>query len=85
MKNISLELKNIEVNFGNKELVAIKYLTVYENDRIGIVGRNGQGKTTLLNLIQGKLSPNSGEVNRFVEFNYFKQMEGFCCKVLNKE
>ncbi|EOI6542847.1 ATP-binding cassette domain-containing protein [Enterococcus faecalis] len=51
MKNISLELKNIEVNFGNKELVAIKYLTVYENDRIGIVGRNGQGKTTLLNLI----------------------------------
>ncbi|HED9423133.1 TPA: ABC-F family ATP-binding cassette domain-containing protein, partial [Enterococcus faecium] len=75
MKNISLELKNIEVNFGNKELVAIKYLTVYENDRIGIVGRNGQGKTTLLNLIQGKLSPNSGEVNRFVEFNYFKQME----------
>lgn len=76
MKNISLELKNIEVNFGNKELVAIKYLTVYENDRIGIVGRNGQGKTTLLNLIQGKLSPNSGEVNRFV---------GFYCKVLNKE
>lgn len=75
MENISLELKNIEVNFGNKELVAIKYLTVYENDRIGIVGRNGQGKTTLLNLIQGKLSPNSGEVNRFVEFNYFKQME----------
>ncbi|MFP9213531.1 ATP-binding cassette domain-containing protein, partial [Enterococcus faecalis] len=50
----------------------MKYLTVYENDRIGIVGRNGQGKTTLLNLIQGKLSPNSGEVNRFVEFNYFK-------------
>ena len=37
MENISLELKNIEVNFGNKELVAIKYLTVYENDRIGIV------------------------------------------------
>ena len=73
--NLSLELKNIEMNFGNKELLAVDYLTAYQNDRIGVVGRNGQGKTTLLNLVQGSLAPNSGEVNRLVDFNYFKQIE----------
>ncbi|MGX7394507.1 ribosomal protection-like ABC-F family protein [Carnobacterium mobile] len=75
MENLSLELKNIEMNFGNKELLAADYLAVYQNDRIGIVGRNGQGKTTLLNLIQGNVAPNSGKVNRLVDFNYFKQIE----------
>lgn len=75
MENLSVELKNIEMNFGNKEIVVADHLAAYQNDRIGIVGRNGQGKTTLLNLVQGNLAPNSGEVNRLVEFNYFKQIE----------
>ena len=35
-----------------------------EGDRIGIVGRNGDGKSTLLKMLSGKLEPNSGRVTR---------------------
>ena len=35
-----------------------------EGDRIGIVGRNGDGKSTLLRMLAGRLEPNSGRVTR---------------------
>ncbi|WP_264001005.1 ATP-binding cassette domain-containing protein, partial [Mycolicibacterium gadium] len=37
---------------------------VNEGDRIGIVGRNGDGKSSLLSMLTGQLSPNSGRVTR---------------------
>ena len=74
MEGLALQLKNIQVSYGNKDIFNIKELTAYQNDRIGIVGRNGQGKTTLLNVIAGLIDPEVGEVNRFVDFNYFKQI-----------
>jgi len=74
MEVLALKLKNVHVSFGDKELFDIKDLTVYQNDRIGIVGKNGQGKTTLLNIISGLITPDKGEVERFVDFNYFKQI-----------
>jgi ATP-binding cassette subfamily F protein 3 len=50
-------------------------LTVYPGDRIGIIGMNGKGKTTLLKLLAGKLSPSSGTVtfNPNVQSGYFEQ------------
>lgn len=75
MEALSIELKNIEVRFQAKEILTIDHLAAYQNDRIGIVGRNGQGKSTLLNVISGLLEPNSGEINRQTEFNYYRQME----------
>lgn len=75
MEILSIELTNIEVGFQNKEVLSFEHLSAYQNDRIGIVGRNGQGKSTLLNIISGALEPNSGEINRQVDFNYFQQTE----------
>jgi len=39
-------------------------ISVGRNDRIGIIGKNGKGKTTLLNLLAGELAPRSGEIVR---------------------
>ncbi|MBF0376831.1 MAG: ABC-F family ATP-binding cassette domain-containing protein [Desulfamplus sp.] len=50
-------------------------ITVSPDDRIAIIGKNGKGKTTLLKILCGKLSPNSGKVsyNPGVSMGYFEQ------------
>jgi len=50
-------------------------LTIGARDRIGIVGRNGKGKTTLLRLLAGDLSPAQGDIiwNRGVAYGFFEQ------------
>ncbi len=73
MEKLTIKLKNIQQNFGAKEVLAIDELSVYENDRIGIIGGNGEGKSTLLKIIHGDLIP-EGEVQREVEFNYYPQI-----------
>lgn len=74
MEKLVLELKNVTVTFGNKDILDSVNLTVYENERIGIVGRNGQGKTTLLNIISGHIQPTIGWVESKETFNYFEQI-----------
>ncbi|MCF8044951.1 MAG: ATP-binding cassette domain-containing protein [Desulfarculaceae bacterium] len=50
-------------------------LTVYPGDRIGIIGMNGKGKTTLLKILAGKMDPSHGKVtwNPNVKSGYFEQ------------
>ncbi|MBF0573118.1 MAG: ATP-binding cassette domain-containing protein, partial [Desulfamplus sp.] len=50
-------------------------ITVSPDDRIAIIGKNGKGKTTLLKILCGKLSPNSGKIsyNPGVAMGYFEQ------------
>lgn len=74
MEELALKLNNVQISFGDKEIFDTKELTVYQNDRIGIVGKNGQGKTTLLNIIAGTITPDNGKIERFVDFNYFQQI-----------
>ncbi len=50
--------------FPHQEVFADVSLGVDEGDRIGIVGRNGDGKSTLLNLLAGTLEPDEGRVLR---------------------
>jgi ATP-binding cassette subfamily F protein uup len=57
-----LELRDATVCLGDRALVAGLTLYLREGERIGIVGRNGTGKTTLLRTILGQLVPSSGEM-----------------------
>lgn len=57
-----IEIKDVSMSFGDKKLIDDFTYTVLRNDRIGIIGPNGIGKSTLLNLITGKLQPLSGTI-----------------------
>lgn len=70
---LAIKLKNIQQSFGAKEVLNIPELAIYQNDRIGIIGDNGTGKSTLLRLLKGNLAPDAGEVQRKIDFRYYPQ------------
>jgi len=55
-------------------LLSIDRLSVYENESIAIIGNNGVGKTTLLKLLSGELSPREGNIKRHVDYSYSHQL-----------
>lgn len=57
-----LECKNLCKSFDDKEVLKNINLTVESGKIVGLLGKNGQGKTTILKLINGLLTPTSGEV-----------------------
>ncbi|MEK4013414.1 Msr family ABC-F type ribosomal protection protein [Peribacillus sp. FSL M8-0224] len=75
MEQICFELENVEVTYLDKEILKIDRLAVHQFDRIGIVGKNGTGKSTLLKLLAGEIQPTSGKVKGYVDRGYFEQVE----------
>jgi len=57
-----LSVSNITVQFGSKRLFENVSYFVNPRDRIGLVGSNGTGKSTLLKIINGQIEPDSGEI-----------------------
>lgn len=70
-----LNFKDVSFAYPDKPILKDFNLLVQNKDRIGIVGDNGVGKSTLLNLINGDLHPNSGqlEIGETVRIGYFSQ------------
>lgn len=58
-----LNLTNITVSFGGRDLYKDISFQINPKDKIGIAGKNGAGKSTMLKLIVGELIPTSGLVN----------------------
>ncbi|NCB62726.1 MAG: ABC transporter ATP-binding protein [Clostridia bacterium] len=71
----TIELKNVSKSFGGRAVIRDFSFQLLRDDRMGIVGRNGNGKSTLLNLIAARLTPDSGavEVGETVRVGYFSQ------------
>ena len=57
-----LEVYNINKSYGSLNVISDFSYTFKKGDRIGIVGKNGVGKSTLLNLLTGQVRPDSGRV-----------------------
>ena len=57
-----IEAAEIAKKFGDKQILRDFSITVQRGDRIALVGPNGVGKTTLLNMLIGKEQPDSGEI-----------------------
>lgn len=57
-----LTLKNIYFSVGQFPLLDKVNLDIHPKERIALIGRNGEGKSTLLRMLSGKISPESGEI-----------------------
>ena len=70
-----IEIKNISKSFDGKKVIDDLEYTLARTDRIGIVGKNGLGKSTLINILNGKLQPDSGtiEIGETVKIGCFSQ------------
>ena len=67
MSRILVELKNIDAAYSGKNVLKDVSLKIYSEDFIGVIGPNGGGKTTLLNIILGLLKPGKGSIARNIE------------------
>lgn len=74
-----IEFQNVDFAYDQKPILSQFSLLIQNKDRIGIVGDNGVGKSTLLNLIASKLQPQAGQliIGETVRVAYFsQQIEG---------
>jgi ATP-binding cassette subfamily F protein uup len=73
--NRTVEVSNLGVELGGRRLFANFNFTFANGQRIGVCGRNGLGKTTLLKIIIGQLAPTDGtvKIGQLTKFNYVDQ------------
>ena len=73
-KKMLFECKNLSKTIDNKVLFSDFNARVLQGERIGIVGRNGSGKSTMLKILLGELEADSGVINRGeIKIGYFDQ------------
>lgn len=73
---MKINMKNIKKYYGTRLVLNIKELKVYKGDKIGVVGANGVGKTTLLEIINKNIDYDSGElfVDKNTSIKYIPQL-----------
>jgi len=71
-----LEARHVTYGYGEEPLIRDFSLKMMRGDRIGLIGNNGVGKSTLLKLLLGELTPDSGtvKIGTNLEIGYFDQM-----------
>jgi len=76
---ILVDLQEVTLEGSDRTLLESLSLTISSGDRIGVVGINGVGKTTLLRIIAGSLIPDSGTIRRGrdVRVGLLEQIPGY--------
>ena len=74
--SLVLEAQNLFYKIDNRDLIQDFSLTIHRGEKLGIIGPNGCGKTTLVKLLLGELSPDSGYIRLGTGLNiaYFDQL-----------
>ena len=70
-----INLTNITKTFGDRKLFEISNLIIQDNEKIGIVGKNGSGKSTFLNIIAKEIKPDTGNIKINGKLSYIKQLD----------
>lgn len=70
-----LEINDLKKYYGDRLILEISNLKVYSEDRIGIVGLNGMGKSTLLDVITNRIMPEEGSVKLYGSYSYITQLD----------
>ncbi|WPC40427.1 ribosomal protection-like ABC-F family protein [Clostridium sp. JS66] len=80
-----IEGSNIKKYFGDRLILDIDNLKVYSEDRIGIVGSNGVGKTTLVNMLSKRFEPDEGLIKLYGRYSYISQLGEPDSKIISNE
>lgn len=67
--------QNLKKSYGDRVIVALEEFSLYGGDRIGIVGLNGEGKSTFLKLLTGEIMCDEGVIERYGDVAYIPQLE----------
>lgn len=71
-------IKNLKKYYGDKLILDIDKFEIEEKEKIGIVGENGVGKTTLLKILIGELKADEGPVYLTDSYSYISQLDEEC-------
>lgn len=71
----TVEISHLEKAYGGRRLISDFSYVFLKNDRVGFIGPNGCGKTTLMKILTGQLAPDAGEVvvGQTVKIGYYAQ------------
>lgn len=74
-----LNVENVSISYENRELLHSVNLGISDTDKIGIIGVNGTGKSTILSIIAGTVEPDQGKVikSNTLRISYLKQNPDF--------
>ena len=77
VSDLLFSLREVEIKFGKKIIFQNLDVNLHKGDMIALVGKNGVGKTTLLKILSGRKTLDSGEywVNPKISSGYLKQKE----------
>ena len=75
MGRTTIEIENISKAYGDNVLIKDFTYNFLKGDRVGFVGKNGCGKTTLMKIIDGRIKPDSGNINigQTIKMGYYTQ------------
>lgn len=83
--NLVVKASNIDIEYNGNQILDISELEVYSYDRIGIVGYNGVGKSTLLKIITSQIKIDSIKVQSYGKIGYIPQLEELDIKNLDNK
>ena len=70
-----IKISNTLKYIGDRKLLEINNLIIQRGEKVGIVGKNGVGKTTFLSLISGDIKQDEGKIEVYGQIAYIKQLD----------